>query len=447
MNPILLNQVAAVVSGELIAPFGYVPPFVAGVSTDSRKMEVDSLFVALKGEAMDGHAYLGQAASKGAVAAMVETMPAQIPVGLPLLRVPNTRVAMGKLAAHVRQQLRGKVIAVGGSNGKTGTKNLIESVLSSRLRGTISPKSFNNDIGVPLTIFPADPNQDYLVLEMGTNHHGEIRVLTNMATPDVAVITNCAAEHLEGLDDLDGVRLEEASIIEGLKPDGLLVVHGDDPELLRRVQAHAGLGLTFGLGQQNDLYASDVRCAPDGVRFKLNGARPIFIPLLGKHVAINSLAAIAVARYLGMSDEQIVAALAKARGPEMRLQLQKVRDITLLNDAYNANPASVKAALETLCSLPAEKRRVAILGDMRELGESTDQLHKEVGRFAATCAIDALICVGEKAGIIAEEASRAGYPSAQITHYADTQTASRDVPLRLAANDLVLLKASRYMRS
>src|ERR1700722_1972917 len=171
-------------------------------------MTAGSLFIALRGENFDGHEFLAQAAAGGAVAALIDRQSRNSPANLPLLRVADARLAMGLLARHVRQQMRGKVIAVAGSNGKTGVKHLIHSVLREDLRGSISPKSFNNDIGVPLTIFPADSQADYLVLEMGTNHAGEIQVLTNIALPDIGVITNCSAEHLEGLGDLDGVLRE-----------------------------------------------------------------------------------------------------------------------------------------------------------------------------------------------------------------------------------------------
>lgn len=272
---------------------------------------------------------------------------------------------MGRLARFVRQQLSSKVVGVAGSNGKTSTKNLIHSALAGRLRGTISPKSFNNDIGVPLAIFPADPGHDYLVLEMGTNHPGEIQALTDIALPDIAVITNCGPEHLEFLGDLRGVRRENASVINGLNPKGLLIINGDDPDLIEATSAYPGKRLTFGFKPTNDLFAADVECNQTGVRFRLNGGRKqVFVPLLGRHTAANALAAIAVARRLGLSEDEVIDNLSRARGAEMRLQLEHANGVTVLNDAYNANPASMKAALETAITLrpprqprPARRRR------------------------------------------------------------------------------------------
>src|SRR4051812_40815797 len=262
MRPITLQQLRQAVNGK---PLTVVPddaPTVAAVCTDSRRMEKGSVFVALRGEHFDAHDHLVQAAAGGAVAAVVDRVPenAQLPDGFYLVQVPDTYAALGKLAKFVRLQMKARVIAVAGSNGKTGTKLLIHAALGSRLRGSCSPKSFNNNVGVPLTIFPADPAQDYLVLELGTNHHGEISPLTEMSQPDIAVITNAGAEHLEGLGDLAGVRRENATIIQGLKPAGLLVVNGDDADLVEACAVFRGQRITFGFGTHNDLFADDIRC-------------------------------------------------------------------------------------------------------------------------------------------------------------------------------------------
>jgi UDP-N-acetylmuramoyl-tripeptide--D-alanyl-D-alanine ligase len=342
--------------------------------------------------------------------------------------------------------MRTKVIGVAGSNGKTSTKHIVHHVLGARLTGTASPKSFNNDIGVPLTLFPADPMQDYIVLEMGTNHHGEIRVLTEMAQPDIAVITNCGADHLEFLDDLMGVRRENATIIDGLNPRGLLIVNGDDEELLTADSEYRGQRVTFGFNPTNDLFATDIECVESGVHFKLNGRRDVYVPLLGKHTACNALAAIAVARKMGLSESDIIATLASTRGPEMRLQVQKIGGITLINDAYNANPNSVRAALETVKMLPCRGRRVAVLGDMLELGRSNDRYHKEIGQFAAECRVDALVCVGANAELMANAAERAGLPGGSVTRHADSESAARKITKWITDGDLVLIKGSRGVR-
>jgi UDP-N-acetylmuramoyl-tripeptide--D-alanyl-D-alanine ligase len=444
MKPLSLQQVKHAVGGRALTRLPAHGPNVHAICTDTRRMQPGSLFIALRGDTHNAHEFLPQAAAGGAIAALVERVPAQTLPNVHLITVADTRKALGKLATYVRKQMRAKVIAVAGSNGKTSTKYLIDSALSSKLRGSMSPKSFNNEIGVPLTIFPADPNQDYIVLEMGTNHHGEIKVLTEMALPDIAIITNCGAEHLEGLDDLMGVRRENASIVSGLNPKGLLVVNGDDPDLLSAVNAYKGKRVTFGFNSTNDLFANDVRCDANGTRFCLNNSkREVYVPMLGKHTAANALAAIAVARRMGLTEEQIIESLAEAHGPEMRLQLQDISGVSLLNDAYNANPNSMRAALETVGALPVRGRRIAVLGDMRELGKSSDRYHREIGEFAATCKLDLLGCVGHQATLIAESAQKSGMATGAVCRFPDARAAANTVPGWLRDGDLVLLKASR----
>jgi UDP-N-acetylmuramoyl-tripeptide--D-alanyl-D-alanine ligase len=446
MKPLTVQEIRQAVGGRLLTSQPTGLPVLA-VCTDTRRMEKSSLFIALKGDNFDGHGFLPAAAAGGAIAAIVEDIPDNAPPNITLIQVADTRVAMGKLATYVRQQMRSKVIGVAGSNGKTSTKHLIHAALSGKFRGSISPKSFNNDIGVPLTIFPADPNQDYLVLEMGTNHHGEILKLTTMAEPDIAVITNVGAEHLEFLGDLMGVRRENATVISGLNPKGLLVVNGDDAELLDAVAAYPGKRITFGFKETNDLWPADITCDEKGTRYRLNGSRQeVFVPMLGRHTACNSLAAIAVSRRLGVSDELIYEDLSVATGPEWRLQLQKVGKISVLNDAYNANPNSMRAALETVRDLPVKGRRLAILGDMRELGHSADRYHREIGEFAAACKLDSLYCVGPKSVLIADAAEAAGMDKRKVVHFESADDCAQIAPRWLRNGDLVLLKASRSIR-
>ena len=444
MKPLSIREVRDIVSGKLVS---VVPPDAAPVTaicTDTRHMAPSSLFVALRGERFNALDFLPQAAAGGAVAALVEGVPASPIPGMHLIVVADTRVALGKLAGHVRKGLKGRVIAVAGSNGKTSTKHLIHAALRGKLKGSISPKSFNNDIGVPLTIFPAKPLDDYLVLEMGTNHPGELEVLSKMARPDVAVITNCGAEHLEGLGDLAGVRRENATIISGLDPKGLLIVNGDDPELLAAVKDYPGQRVTFGFNPTNDLYATDVRCEEAGVRFRLNGSRrEVFVPLLGRHTASNALAAIAVGRKLRVAEETIFESLAKSDGADMRLQLQKANGLSILNDAYNANPNSMRAALETATALPHAGRRVAVLGDMRELGETSERYHREVGDAAGRAGFALLACVGADARWIADAAQSSGMAAGAVLRFPDAAAAAAQLPSHIRPGDLVLIKASR----
>lgn len=450
MKPLTVNDVRRATGARLLTlPPEGDPPTFGAVSTDSRAVPRGSLFVALTGERFDGHDFVVAAAQAGAGAALVERPVADVPPGFLLLKVDSTRAALGKLGRHVRQTLRGKVIAVAGSNGKTGTKHLIDAALSAGLDGTVSPKSFNNDIGVPTTIFAADPTHDYLVLEMGTNHPGEIRVLADIGRPDIAVITNCGPEHLEFLGDLAGVRRENASIVEGMDRNGLLIVNGDDPELLQAVARFPGKRITFGFNRSNDLFAADVETSDLGVSFRLNGSRQqqYFVPLLGRHNACNALAAIAVARRMGLAENDYREALAHARGPEMRLQMLNVAGARVLNDAYNANPASMAAAIETFLALPAPAgRRIMVLGDMLELGPVAEQHHRELGVRAAEARPDVLVCVGEQSKATAESAGRSGMPAAAVHWFADVTAAADAVASWARPGDLVLLKGSRGVR-
>jgi UDP-N-acetylmuramoyl-tripeptide--D-alanyl-D-alanine ligase len=443
MKPLPIQDVRRAIGGRSTTPLPREGPVLSAVCTDTRAMKADSLFVALKGENFDGHQFLDVAAAGGAIAAVVSDVPESPPKHLRLLVVADTRVAFGKLAKQVRSTLRAKVVAVAGSNGKTSTKYLIDAVLGAKLKGSMSPKSFNNDIGVPLTIFAAEENHDYLVLELGTNHIGEISNLTKIAQPDIAVITNCTAEHLEFLGSLAGVRFENSSIIEGLNPKGSLIVNGDDPALLSAVAKFHGQKITIGFKETNDLFAADVVCDATGVRFKLNGRLAVFVPMLGKHTAANALAAIAVGKRFRMTDEEIISGLANAHGPEMRLQLDDLNGVSLLNDAYNANPASVKAALETLKTLPTRGRRIAIIGDMRELGPTAEKLHEEVGEFAATCSLHLLVCVGELSRHVAEAAIKGGMTEDRVKRFPDAEATAKEIVDQIADGDVVLLKASR----
>jgi UDP-N-acetylmuramoyl-tripeptide--D-alanyl-D-alanine ligase len=445
MKPLTLQQIRLAVNGKAMSALPADAPKVRAVCTDSKRMEPFSLFIALKGERANGHDFLPTAAAGGAIAALVDEPPRCVLPNLHLIKVENTRRAMGRLATFVRSQMQSTVIAIAGSNGKTTTKHILNDVLSASKRGSFSPKSFNNDIGVPLTIFPADPQDDYLVLEVGTNHHGEVKHLSEMACPDIAVITSIGAEHLEGLTDLDGVRREEASIVTGLDPRGCLVVNGDDEPLLSLVSSYSGQRITFGLNQGNDLFATNITCTRDGVRFNLNGSarRRVFVPMLGRHNACNALAAIGVARKMGLSEEAIIDSLSRAAGPGMRLELSSVNGLTLLNDAYNANPTSTRAAIETLAALPARGRRVAVLGDMLELGSRSDEYHMETGQLAAGSKLDLLICVGKKAKLIATSAKKAGMEAPRIVTYPNALSAARGILRRIRTSDTVLLKGSR----
>ena len=420
-------EIAESTGGTLVA--GDAGAVAAGVSTSSKDAPAGCVFVALRGDKHDGHAYLNDVGGRATIA-LVDRDVAAVP-GVAMVKVPDTRRALGRLASVVRRRItRPKVIAIAGSNGKTSTKNTLHRVLSQTLRGTASPASFNNDIGVPATIFPVDADDDYVILEIGTNHPGEVEHLSRMSEPDIAVIASIGEEHLEFFHTLDNVRKENAAIAAGLRPGGLLVAC-DDVGLSDHLD-YAGPVARFG----NDAI-TDLRVTLDGTHFRVDG-EPFFVPAVGAHFATNALAVIAVARYLGLGDAAIRAGLAAAEASDMRMQRREVGGVTLLNDAYNANPTSVRAALDTLRQIQWPGRKIVVLGEMKELGEHADEAHARIAGAVRTLLPDAAFVVGE--------AWREHASAADAVWFASSDEAGVTIAHDIGDGDLALLKGSRSVR-
>ncbi|MGH7131809.1 MAG: UDP-N-acetylmuramoyl-tripeptide--D-alanyl-D-alanine ligase [Phycisphaerales bacterium] len=428
---------------------------LAGVNTDSRSVTRGQVFVALRGERFDGHAFVGQAAAAGAGLIVVDRGEAvAAAAGTPALVVEDTRKALGKMAAGYRDvlgRMGAKVIAVCGSNGKTTTTRMIDAVLGASMRGTASQKSFNNDVGVPLTILGATPGDKYLLCEVGSNAPGEIATLGAIVRPDIAVITSIGREHLQGFGDLAGVAREEGSIAAFVpsQPKGVVIATADAPELRPHLLGRLGTRLKlFGRAADAEPRLNSCEHISDihgmGLSFSTADGAAWRLGLLGKHNATNALAAIAVGREFGLKDAAIAAALEKARGPEMRLQVMEAGGIRIINDAYNANPESMLAAIETFGEVSrGAARRVLVLGDMRELGTSTEASHREVGRAAAAVSVDLLVAIGESMAWAAEEArGRVRVEWMAGTNDADFAAAAGMV----REGDAVLVKGSRGMR-
>lgn len=449
----------------IVPPQGSGPSSkLAGVSTDSRAIARGQVFVALRGEKLDGHEYLLQAVHSGAGLLVIdrrEKLPAEVASGsVPVLLVGNTGDALLELGQAWRRALGATpVVAVTGSNGKTTTTRLIEAVLSKLGRGTASIKSFNNRIGVPLTILRAVEGDRFLVCEVGTNAIGEIAELAPAIEPDITVITSIGREHLEGLGGLEGSSREAAQLVRALRPGGVAIVpSGVEPlerELAGIQATRGGAPLTivrFGEDARADVRAGDVKTDPGGVRFSI-GASVFQVPLIGRHNALNAAAAVAVGRRLGLGDSAIGAALAEARGAEMRLERRSIRvrdggPIDVINDAYNANPESMLAAIATFKEIygSAHRRRVAVLGDMLELGEHGPDCHREIGdALAAAGVFDLCVLVGPLMMFAADRLGKTPLRDRVVPLPALDDTGGARVAEMLHPGDAVLLKGSRGM--
>lgn len=436
-----------------------------GISTDTRAIRPGEVFVAIKGDRFDGHDHVPAAIAAGASLLIVHRDPtadelADADDHLFVYRVEDTRRALLRLAAYYRRQLIStQVIAITGSCGKTTTKEIIHAVLGGTLRGTASPRSFNNDIGVPLTILAAKTTDQYLVVEAGTNASGELAQLAPVIDPDLCVLTSIGASHLEGLGSIEGVAREKATLLNHVRDGGMNVVNADAPFIRDFIRMDHST-ILFGQSEQADLRLTRIDAVDDGVRFEVNQRSEWFIPLHGTHNAANALAAIAVARRLGLTDDLIARHLADVAPPPMRLAWTETGGLRFLNDAYNANPDSMTAALETFADLASSSsssptsssgtgRRVAIIGDMLELGDKASALHEQLGTWMAESprvarTIDHVICVGPMMATTHQAACRAG-DSTRYSHVAGAfdENTIMSIANMLQPGDVVLLKASR----
>jgi UDP-N-acetylmuramoyl-tripeptide--D-alanyl-D-alanine ligase len=443
-----LKFVADVCGAEIKS--GAAETKVKNVCTDSRLAKPGDLFLGIKGEKFDGHDFLNDVAAKKVAAVVIERkkVPPPLP-GCAVLVVDDVRAAFGKLAAAYRQDFSLPVIAVGGSNGKTTTKELLAAVLRQKFSTLWSEASFNNDIGVPATLLRLDKTHQAAVLEVGTNHPGELMPLVKMIQPKLGIITNIGREHLEFFGDIAGVAQEEGWLAELLPADGKLFLNGDSEwseKITARTKAQV---VRVGFGEKNEWRAGKVRLDKNGVTFQVAAPKEEFcgeyrINLLGRHQVTNALFAIGLGEELGLGRAEIQRGLAECQPPKMRMQFWEANGVRVLDDCYNANEDSMRAALETLCDLPLQGRRVAVLGDMAELGAHSAVAHAEVGRHAAELKIGQLFTVGKNSAVTAKAAREAGLT--RVIEFADVEAAVRAVKNFLKTGDVVLLKASRSSR-
>lgn len=417
-----------------------------GYSIDSRTLNPGDLFIALKGEHFDGHDYVAAALEKQAVAAVVQKDKQISADPARLMHVDDTLRALQSLGAAARRLWGKPLLAVTGSAGKTTTKEILAHLLMTRYRVMKSTGNLNNHIGLPLQLLKLEPEHDVAVVEMGMNHLGEIRALGTLAHHDLAIVTCVAPVHLEFFGSVAEIARAKYEIIETLHPGGVAVLNADDEYVSQFGRDFHGKVVTFGMRHPADVGAQNVRAhGPAGSTFDLvvEGIRePVTLPLLGEHNVYNALAATAAALEKGISPSQAAAALASIQAADKRGQLLELNGATIINDCYNSNPKALLAMIDTLSSMPAQ-RRILVAGEMLELGDTGEKLHSDAGRHAAEKKIDLVIGVRGLAKVLVEGAS-AGGAKAQ---FVETPEEAGDLLAKeLRPGDAVLLKASRGVR-
>ena len=448
MRPRRLAEVAIAVEGSVEGD----DVEVRSVTTDSRDVVAGALFVALSGEHTDGHRFVGQAFADGAVAAMIDgsasvANDADDP-DRPVVRVGSTAEALLRLAADERNSMTATVVGVTGANGKTSTKDLALAVAQTRFRVHASPGSFNNEIGLPMTLLGAPPDAEVLVVEMGARRLGDVKLLSGVARPEIVVVTNVGVAHMEVFGSWASIVEASAEPIDALGPDGLAILNADDPVVIAYRDRCPGRVVTFGTRPDADVRAHDVALGPDGrASFRLvsDGAETeVTLGVPGEHMVSNALAAVAVGLELGIPLLEVGPPLAQAGVSRWRMEtFSTVDGIRVLNDAYNANPESTAAAIRTARWMAGEGRLIAVLGEMAELGAISEEEHDRVGELATRIRVDRLLTVGETARTIARAAIREGMEPNDVASYDDPSAALDDVRRSAAPGDLVLFKGSR----
>ena len=456
MLTLTVESMAAVTDGTLLSGWG--SKMVSGVCLDSRSVTPGCAFVAIAGEHSDGHAFASDAIEAGARALLVTRELSELEDvaelarvrEVAIVRVDDAVLAVQQLATHHRLRLHCQVVGVTGSTGKTSTKDFVDSVLSTGLRTVSTSGNQNNELGVPLTVLRADLRTEAIVVEMGMRGPGQIARLCEIARPTIGLLTNVGTSHIELLGSQDAVADAKAELVRALPDDGAAFLNGDDAYSdAIASQTNAGVTL-YGLSERCAVRAVDIELdAESRASFLLRAGSvgaPVSLRVAGKHNVYNALAAAAVGAHLGIEGEAIARGLETAHLSAMRMEVfSSASGVTIINDAYNANPVSMRAAIETLASMEAGGRRVAVLGDMAELGSLTELAHFRIGEAVARLGIDELVAVGPRAERIAAGAQAAGLDGRHVRRCVDAVEAGEVLDDLLEPHDVVLVKASRVM--
>jgi len=431
-------KTAAECCGGTVVPADYEDKALGSVVIDSRLIEPGDIFVAYKGEKVDGHDYIATALKNGAACALAERMPEGI--NGPVILVDDAQRALERITALCRKNLSLPVVGITGSVGKTSAKEMVWSVLSQRLKVHKTDKNLNNQIGVPMTVSRIDDSHQAAVIEMGISSFGDMETLAPMVMPDIAVYTVIGHAHLEFLGDLDGVLKAKTEMLPIIKKEALLILNGDD-KYLRKIDSPQQK-VFFGLGEDNELRAVNVQALPNGhtscTIMYAGGSMDVLIPAFGQHMVYAALAGAAVGLYMGLSEKEIIAGIGAYETVGRRAAVCDTGYITLVDDCYNANPDSVSSGIDSLMKLPG--RHVCILGDMLELGDNSPELHRQCGREAVEKGAELLLCCGELGRCIAEAAGDRGLI------FPDRQALIAALPQYIKKGDAVLVKASRASR-
>ena len=446
MNRLSIFQIAEFAGAAVLSGDGKIS--IDKISTDSRTLKRGELFVALRGENFDAHNFVESAAKAAAAGAIVHSnWMGKIPANFALVRTEDTLQAYQNLAANYRNSLSLNVVAITGSNGKTSTKDFTAAVLGRRFRVTKTQGNFNNHVGLPRTMLEATSQDEVAVWEIGMNHPGEVAVLAKLAAPDAAIITNVGVAHIEFMGSREAIAVEKGALAQAVGPEGTVILNADDP-FSKSIAARTSAKVILAGTTEGTVRASEITQSANGTDFTiLEGAHRCRaqLPMPGLHMVQNALLGVAAGRIFGLSLEDCAAGLAAAPLTKARLQIKEIHGVQFIDDSYNANPDSMKAALRTLVELDADGKRIAVLGEMRELGDESERSHCEVGETAAVLGVDHVIAIGNVAAAISNAAERAGLGNSRAVN---STTEAAEILVKIAEpGDLVLIKGSRAART